>query len=766
MKVIKLIVFLLLFSSAANYSKACSYYPMGSDIRFSLFSSNIGEGTEMSYVFYSSHYLSGYTNGELLGPDENISEWYAFFDEKIPRAEIDQLIYGVPYEKPYPLLSSNALYKHFKSGKNQETKEYIHFAKKVEYLLKEDYWDKKEMDIENSKLALEVAIERSKAAKQEILKLRYGYQALVLAYYLNEHERGVQLYEELIVPLNSTSVIATWSLFHYANMIDDGYERWRLLAKVFENSRSKNHFIYRHFPTDKENLNQILAKCQSEEEKAAVLSIYAFKNPARAIDQIKEIAAINPNSKMIDILLVREINKMEDWYYTDRYTGFGKSIEPSEGSTHYEDFKFFDEKNFEADKKYLKHVIRETKQILRDNEIPNKALWNTSLAYMEYMLGDREETIKYVAIAKKYKGSKTIEGQLKTIEILSLVKFESKWDEKFQDKLLTQINEVKAYKKDLYDYDRFFGQIMLNISRKYLDDGNLVLAALFESQVDGGTHEHYHNWGDKEYQGFDLLNENAFSKDMDEFFEGWNNPNKTELESYLYGDLEGLKWRYTDLWATTYLREDNLERALEIYETIPDSVWEVTNHDYHYYYKQELNANPFETRFATSGFSEDRSVSYTKPDFVRELIRLKKEVKTSSKNRAYNYMLLGNAYYNMTYGGNSWYYTEYEWSSTEGGEYSDRRWNNTNSGQNSDYITGDRAKKYYKLAEETSKNHEFSAFCFRLQYKCIQLKATFETGTYVRRKFQEQFKEKYPKYYDELHGCDRFYYYFNKWKEA
>jgi hypothetical protein len=78
-------------------------------------------------------------------------------------------------------------------------------------------------------------------------------------------------------------------------------------------------------------------------------------------------------------------------------------------------------------------------------------------------------------------------------------------------------------------------------------------------------------------------------------------------------------------------------------------------------------------------------------------------------------MLIGNAYYTMIYSSNSWYYTEYERSANESSSYSDRKWNYTNSGQNSDYITGLRAKKYYQLAEEASKDREFAAFCHRLE---------------------------------------------------
>jgi hypothetical protein len=591
---------------------------------------------------------------------------------------------------------------------------------------------------------------------------------VVLAYYLVDGERVISIYDNEIAPLKSKSIIAKWAMFYKANMISDKYERYRLWAIIFEESRSKNEYIYKRFPTEETEVNKILQKCQSNEEKAAVYGILAFKNPARAYDQIVKMVDLNPKTSLLNLLLVREINKMEDWYYTDRYTGYGRAI----GDYWYDDgsesrFKFIDEKNFEADKKYLNKIKDWAANMLVSKSITNEGLWCTSLAYMSFMLDDPADVNFYSSKAAKYDSDKVIEAELKTIDLLSLVKFNPVIDKEYQDDLFEKLNEIKAYKNELYDYERFTGQIMLAISRKYLENKNVVMAALFETKVDGGTNEVYEDWSSNAYQGFNLLNENAKPADMDAFFALWNKKDKSKLETFLFEDMAPFKWRYTDLWATTYLREDRLKEALAIYETIPDSVWEVTNHDYHYYYKQELNANPFETRFSTSAIQEDRSISYTKPDFVRELIRLKKEVKTNPKNNAYNYMLLGNAYYNMTYGGNSWYYTEYAWSAGDGhreGRPESCKYRDDNKREN--YITGERAKLYYELAEKTSKNDAFSAFCYRLQFKCLTLRTSFKAEEFARSKYQERFKSKYPKHYEDLGGCDRFNYYFDKWKDA
>ncbi|NOQ74527.1 MAG: hypothetical protein GQ574_21125 [Crocinitomix sp.] len=768
MKAIKLIACLLLLSSQSQIANACSYYPYGEDIRFSLFSPNISDEMDLEALFYSATYLNQYSFDQLRGPNENIDEWYSYLDGAFEKVVIDELIYKSSYNKPSPKLNANQFYNFLKKEENVALKEYLLFAKKIEHLLYTDYWDTKTAeDIANSKIALEIAVNQSQAAKTEWLKLRYAYQGVVLAYYLKADKRVISIYDNEIAPLKSESIIAKWSLFYKANNIDDKYERYRLWAIIFEKSRTKNEYIFKRFPTGEAEVAEILEHCQSNEEKAAVYGILAFKNPARAYDQIVKMVDLNPKTSLLNLLLVREINKMEDWYYTDRYTGYGRAVQSYwYGSEDDIRFKFIDEKNFEADKKYLTKIKRWATNISTEKTTTNKGLWFTSLAYMSFMLDDAAGVNFYSNKANKYDSDKVIKAELKTIELLSFVKFNPVVDTDYQDELYEKLDEIKLYKNELYNYDRFRGQIMMAISRKYLEHNNVVMAALFETKVDGGTQELYQDWDSQTYQAFNLLNQNAQSSDMDAFFELWNKKEKTNLETYLLDGLEPFEWRFTDLWGTTYLREDNLEMALKIYETIPDSVWQVTNHDYHYYYQQELNANPFETRFSSSAMSEDRTSSYTKPEFVRKLIDIKKEAETNTKDRAYNYMLLGNAYYNMTYNGNSWYYTEYAWSTSDGNQYYAVNHRYRNSGQNTNYVTGDRAKKYYKLAEETSKNPEFSAFCYRLQFKCLTLRTSFAQEKHALSKYKERFIDKYPKFVIDLNGCDRFGYYFSKWKDA
>jgi len=484
----------------------------------------------------------------------------------------------------------------------------------------------------------------------------------------------------------------------------------------------------------------------------------AFKNPARAKDQIVEIAELNPNSELLDLLLIREINKIEDWYFTDRYTSYGTGI--TSECYECEQFKFIDEKNFLSDKKYLKKFMLEVEDIVAKPGIENRGLWFTSLAYMAYMLDDNEATKKYGRLGTTHAKSDEIDGQLEVINLMNDVKHSQSWDLNFQTILMDQIKEIDLYKNDIYRYDHFRGQMMLAISRKFLDEGNVVIAALFESKVSGNVIEPYMSWWDQRgYQAFDLLNENATSKDLDELFDLWDKKDKTELEEFLFSDMEPFRWRITDLWATQYLREDKLNQANLIYNMIPDSVWQVHNSDLHYYYAQELDADPFESSFYGSSYWQISKDRYTKPEFVKEIIRLKKLIKGPVKDKAYYALLLGNAYYNMTHSGNSYYYTEYSWSS----------YGNDDFKRNNDYYyNAERAKEYYELAESVAPNKEFAAFCHRMQIKCIQT-SYYDYEDYKKKKSLvekewEVFAQLYPEHSKFLTNCDKFEYYSNAWQ--
>ncbi len=743
----------ILFLSSSIYSLACSYWPHGEDIRFSLFSSNLTKISDTEPLFYSTRYLNEYSEEAFYGPSENIEEWYAYFGEKVPKDQIDELIYGFKTKSSIEAINDNQLMIHFNSGYHKEAAEYIFFARSVEEALYVDPWEKKEMDELALRQLMDLAESQRAETSDEYLKIRYTYQLIVMNYYLNDYVK-MERYNTILQRMPRNSVLKAWADFFVAIANPNGNQRLYELSLVFDKSKSKSEYIYKVFPRDESKLAGALNLCQNDHEKSVLLSISAFKNPGRAIDQLEEIAKLDPKSELLELLLIREINKMEDWYFTDRYTTFGTGISTS--CWECDAFQFIQDKNFQSDKKYLKKVVEFAAKMVENRLVENRGLWFSSLAYMQYMLEDKKETEKYINLANSHADNPEIKAQVAVISTLNLVKNNSNWDKGFQSKLMKAMIELESMKESIYNYDRFHTQFMLAVSRKYLEEDEVVLAALFESKVGNEIYEPYSSWGNHAYQAFDLLNENADSEDLDELFDLWNKSSKTQLEEYLFADMEPLKWRLTDLRGTQYLREDNLEKALEIYETIPDSVWVVSNWELHYYYNEELDDNPFESNLFGRDYSNDRENAYTKPEFVREIIRLKKELDGNGKNKARTALLLGNAYYNMTYHGNSYYYTEYAWSSWEEDDFKrDQSW----------YYSSSRALKYYKLAEELAPNDTYAAFCHCLQLKCKR--DGYYKLEYWKDKAEQDwtnFMVKYPDHAHKLKNCDEFYMYENSWQ--
>lgn len=739
-------------------SNACSWWPDGESVRFSLFAPNLGGQDDLAPLFYSSEYFSSYQSNLYLGPAENLDEWQWFFGHNFSSEEIDEVVYSMKLGGDYKAYRENPLFSYLENNNHVEAKTYLIFAKQVEILLDFDPWVKKKYDADKLLKAQKIAQNKAKNCIDSRIRFRYAYQFITISYYLNDYA-NVKLGYNVYFENNSSSVLKYWAMLYYANVQDSNINRLYLYSIIFTHSKSKCKYIYNHFTDNDSIINLVLEKCKTDEEKAGVLSILAFKNPGPALDQITEVTELNAQSDLIDILLIREINKIEDWFLTKRYTSYDSEIYYE---SNWSDNAQIKKQNLVRDKKYLIRFLKECKRIVKEEKPKNRSLWHTSIAYLHFMLNHQSKSEKFLQLALSEYPTPEVEGQIKVISVLNLVANSSKWDNQFQNVLYRKLIELKEVKDNIINYDDFYDQLMMALSRQFLEKKNVVIAALFEgkneSRIDGYVH-----WYDSRKKVFNLLDAETNSKDLDEFFELWNKPNKTALEHYLIDSLGDYKWEFTDLWGTQYLREDNLERALEIYETIPNEFWtERDTVDMIYHHLNEFTSDPFESTFFGYHLYQKSDVHYTKPQFVKRILKLKKELNNgSATNPAHTALLLGNAYYNMTVNGNSPYYSEYFMYSYKSDEL----------GRKNDYFYNcSRALEYYKQAEKLANNDVFGAFCYRMIVKCSSQSDFYQEYAYgyngmkIGKNIWSTFAKKYPKHYKKLTNCDHFEYYSNAWK--
>ena len=106
---------------------------------------------------------------------------------------------------------------------------------------------------------------------------------------------------------------------------------------------------------------------------------------------------------------------------------------------------------------------------------------------------------------------------------------------------------------------------------------------------------------------------------------------------------------------------------------------------------------------------------YTKHSFTKRMLELEKELKTNPKNRAENYYVLANAYYNMTYFGNSWMLVDFYRS-------------HISESYSPNYIDCSKAEDYYLKAMTISSDKEFQARCLFMAAKCEQNRFYIDKG--------------------------------------
>ena len=127
------------------------------------------------------------------------------------------------------------------------------------------------------------------------------------------------------------------------------------MALVFDRCDDKKLRMAMVFNKNKSIVDKTLAMAKSPQEKAAILTMTIVNNPGRTLNTVLEIEKLDPDYYALDFLLLREINKLEDWILTPSLTLSKPTLSPNkEWRSGPEDYL---QKNYEKDRAYLKQVI-------------------------------------------------------------------------------------------------------------------------------------------------------------------------------------------------------------------------------------------------------------------------------------------------------------------------------------------------------------------------------------------------------------------------
>jgi hypothetical protein len=577
------------------------------------------------------------------------------------------------------------------------------------------------------------------------IKERTSYQLIKIAHYLEDSAQVISLYNRFFDKTNSKSWVVQSAHFYYAIAHADAFKRNYLLAKTFEYSEDKKWRALQLYDNSDSILRGALTFAKNIHEKATMLTLPILTDPGRQLTNIKSVYAIDPKSPMLILAIQREINKIEDWIFTNRFTEFsttGASDDYEENEKKKEKGmtqKQIDAQNLQSDLKYMDEVQGFINKVASEKKYADAAFWELTVAHLAFLKKDFETAKQHLAIAKSEKSTPlSIQTQIWLTELLCDIASTEHVGEETEAAILKFEAFLRKQKEELLDYASFRSQIMRFISERYIADGQTAKGVLilskstltFGSIVDIWEKNFYHKLleigSPKDFeQVIDIVSRKPRQSLSD--FEKWLASEPKAYESPIgcrgcYSDTWGKKppppqWNVSkliDYEGYVYINRDELDSAYNVLKAVPEDYWQ------DYPYSSYMTTDPFKLVLGTrtwegsewdeetDQYKQSKAI-FTKPQFIKRLIDLKKQVVEDPIKYEKNYYLIGSAYYNMTSSGSFWLMSQIWWNGAETSKQSSFEDN---------YTGGARAAAWFEKGVKGCKDEKLAALCCFMANEC------------------------------------------------
>ena len=698
---------------------ACGpYYPYGEDVRFSILNPAAFGYRDFCGFNYSAnifHPEECYITNDEAGRVLNVLLWKTYCKDKVDTASIYQAVYGLA-EYELSANSGNAMIDYLLQKNDTTALNYLKFAKRCNDFNTwfDDPWERSDMgQIATRTSMINWALNAIKATKNKTIQKRYAFLAIRLSYY-NADPKNIGFFYSKYFETNKTKkdIIDYWALYFKALRDTNPARQNYFLALVFSNAPDKRFAVAQHY-NRRVPLASILALAKNSREKAAICLMNDLRNVGRGLAELQNLYQYQPNSRAFGFLLLREINKLEDWIYTPYYTYFQPSIQ----STPYyydrydleiKDYSKYAVSRVEKERQYAERLLQFISSI-NLSKVENPQLIKTVKAYLQLMTNQHVSCLNTI---------KTIPRNVlpaRLIQALCLVSMHSG-----NNNIPVQIRELIMQQGELKN-----NKFLFAVARELEYKGNTTEAALLYSKLD------YINdyWDNKNMYWRTNKNHNTLLLD---FYENYffymdaqyntnqmevligniqqnTNKKKNNFEQWLYNDINADIDRLYDLLGTKYIRLNKLNEAYNVFKLVNDTVWSSSA----YYYKDYLDANPFYTNFYNEHQkTKADTISFTKTTITATLVNyLKKADDVNNPKRDYYYFLAANCYFNMTQYGNSWMMKRYFWTGNQ---------TKTGLADDKEYFQANLARQYYLKAKTVTKQPQFAALCLRMAGRCEQ----------------------------------------------
>jgi hypothetical protein len=702
----------------------------------------------LNYPSLQRDYYKNLSSGNVLGKQfdttsyaQNVAEWKAqlakdpAIKEKVTHEDIYEILYGM-YPEHYFMkrkndgLRQNSFMRAILSAKApQSLLNYLDFAKICERLMSDGSpWDEQHISFKDH-IAKGDSILRQPSLPRFVQE-RVAYQVIKMAHYANDSTHAKQVFKQFIEKSTSKSWIIGAAHYYEAMAQADPAIRNLHLARTFDLSIDKRWQSLQNFDQSSAVRKKAFALAQTPQDKLRLMMMSILMYDGRSLTDLKKTYQTDAQNPLLLIAMQREINKLENWIFTNRFTDYAVSAASGEVTEPWAQTVTpstpIIARNLRSDLHYLEEVLAFVQAVASEKKQPNSAYWSLAAAHLAFLKKDFVTAKQYLEAVKAEKGVSTA-TQLQTYltELLCDLYSAPRLSEEDDKAVLKFDAFLQANKTKISDYQDFRSQIMRFLSDRYIADGQTAKGILILSKSSlvfgelGGLWEKnfYHLLLEKDDAPTiqTVLNIiNPAQKNQLSAFDRWlaSEPKGYKIDRYSQDDsiivdknwdIEALK----DYQSMIYVRHDALDSAYAVAKLLPPSRW--TKYPYSDYTK----GNPFQ--FYTDAYHDSEGLSqqkiaYSKPNFLKKMMELKQELKNNPKKYEQNYFLIGMAYYNMTNYGNYWLLSQIYWN----GYHVEKE----TQAFKDNYFGCKRALEWFAKGAKVCQNKEYAAMCCFMANQC------------------------------------------------
>ncbi|RXR17850.1 hypothetical protein EQG63_10225 [Flavobacterium amnicola] len=511
------------------------------------------------------------------------------------------------------------------------------------------------------------------------LKNRYWFLTMKSYFYSQNRNEAITFFNKTQAKVERNELYYR-GLSYIAGVLYKNKEYARsnfMYSVVFDNCpKLRTVATYSFHPQENKDFQQALAIANTNSQKAALWALYGYYGDE--VEAIQQVYTLDPKNKHLDYLLTRALNIAENKMNTTewKYAEYGSKAKIANDSLHSK----------------LYQVVT---KIANEKKSNSPHIWNIAAGYFEIIKANNAKATHYFSEAKKtIPNTKLAQEQLKLFEIFNTIASVKKIDQAAEIQLLPNLKWLFVFEKE-NSSDKLRTQFLINWSRNYVSSlykkqGNEVMAELFLRDAD------YYLNPVRTEKMITHLNTNKYS-DWHTF--------ANSLYNIRIDDIYEFK-------AIKYAYNNQISQAIaEIQKSSFANV--------------ELLGNPFNGNIKDCNDCDHvafQKTKYTKLSFLQKVKELQ-EITAKNGDTYIENILLGNAFYNLSYYGNARLFYDNNIINQYNTNYLNDTYKNV-------LMSNAETEKYYSKALLLAKNDEQKAKAIYLLTK-IERNTFYLTPVYI-----------------------------------